>query len=248
MSRSFDILHSENARAATPGPAAVPFPSSHQAAAPPDEQAGVAKEIVNLVQRVFHLHRAVPGPKVVAFSGIDDGAGCGLGCALGRQKLWRCRDRDEFASSTQISGRHLCTNNCAWKTMRGFPTGMKQSRPLAELARPARIARLWAITAGAAIQETSASLSQSKLRSQFAQLRQEFDHVLIDTPAMSLHADAELLGQVADGMVLVIGATTTRREPARIAKESLMAAGIPVLGAVLNRRTYPIPEALYRRL
>jgi len=30
--------------------------------------------------------------------------------------------------------------------------------------------------------------------------------------------------------------------------ESLRAAQIKVLGAVLNKRTFPIPESLYRRL
>jgi hypothetical protein len=30
--------------------------------------------------------------------------------------------------------------------------------------------------------------------------------------------------------------------------ENLRAAHIPVLAAVLNKRTFPIPESLYRRL
>jgi Mrp family chromosome partitioning ATPase len=70
----------------------------------------------------------------------------------------------------------------------------------------------------------------------------------MDTPPMSSYSDAALLGQLTDGVILVIDSASTRREPARIAKENLEAAKIPVLGAVLNRRTYPIPEALYRRL
>ena len=53
---------------------------------------------------------------------------------------------------------------------------------------------------------------------------------------------------MADGIILVVGSNLTRRESARIAKESFEAAGIPIIGAVLNKRTYPIPEALYRIL
>jgi Mrp family chromosome partitioning ATPase len=46
----------------------------------------------------------------------------------------------------------------------------------------------------------------------------------------------------------VVDSHSTRREPARIAKEGFEAARIPVLGAVLNKRTFPIPEPLYRKL
>jgi protein-tyrosine kinase len=53
---------------------------------------------------------------------------------------------------------------------------------------------------------------------------------------------------MADGVILILEAHATRRESARRAKESLQAAGVKILGAVLNKRTYPIPEALYKRL
>jgi Mrp family chromosome partitioning ATPase len=49
-------------------------------------------------------------------------------------------------------------------------------------------------------------------------------------------------------VVVVVGAHSTRRETARKAKESLDAAHVHLLGTVLNNRTFPIPEALYRRL
>ena len=40
----------------------------------------------------------------------------------------------------------------------------------------------------------------------------------------------------------------SRREPARKALQDLQTANVPALGAVLNQRTFPIPEALYKRL
>ena len=79
-------------------------------------------------------------------------------------------------------------------------------------------------------------------------MRSHFDYVLVDTPPADSYADALLLGQMTDGIILVVGSHLTRRESARIAKESFDGAGIPVIGAVLNKRTYPIPEALYRIL
>jgi Mrp family chromosome partitioning ATPase len=47
---------------------------------------------------------------------------------------------------------------------------------------------------------------------------------------------------------LVIEANSTRRETTRKAKESLEAANVRLLGAVLNKRTFPIPEVFYRKL
>jgi Mrp family chromosome partitioning ATPase len=79
-------------------------------------------------------------------------------------------------------------------------------------------------------------------------MRAAFEFVLIDAPPASLYADAPLLGQLADGVVLVVEAHSTRREPALAAKASLEAANARVLAAVLNKRTFAIPEIIYRNL
>jgi Mrp family chromosome partitioning ATPase len=46
----------------------------------------------------------------------------------------------------------------------------------------------------------------------------------------------------------VVQANSTHREVARKAKESLDSAKVRILGAVLNERTFPVPESLYRKL
>ncbi len=46
----------------------------------------------------------------------------------------------------------------------------------------------------------------------------------------------------------VVEADSTRRHTAQKAKQDLESAGAPVLGVVLNKRTYPIPESIYRVL
>jgi len=79
-------------------------------------------------------------------------------------------------------------------------------------------------------------------------MRKDFTVILIDAPPINTHADAALLGSMADGVVMILQANQTRREAAERAKEILDAGGVRVLGAVLNKRTFPIPEFLYRRL
>jgi Mrp family chromosome partitioning ATPase len=46
----------------------------------------------------------------------------------------------------------------------------------------------------------------------------------------------------------VVGAGRTRRQVALKAKQALEEAGGRVLGIVINRRKYPIPEWIYKRL
>jgi Mrp family chromosome partitioning ATPase len=53
---------------------------------------------------------------------------------------------------------------------------------------------------------------------------------------------------MVDAVVLVIRHGGTRREVVRRAKETVERAGGKILGVVLNKRKFPIPEFLYRRL
>ncbi len=79
-------------------------------------------------------------------------------------------------------------------------------------------------------------------------LRDEFSYVIINAPPVGLYGDATLLGQMADGVVIVLEANSTRRVAARRAKQALEAGNVRVLGTVLNNRTFPIPEPIYRLL
>ena len=97
-------------------------------------------------------------------------------------------------------------------------------------------------------QRTSNLLNSEHLKIRFAELRKEFDYILVDVPPLNQYADAMAIGQIMDGLVLVVEADSTRKESALKALETLRAAQIEVLGAVLNKRSFPIPEFVYRRL
>jgi hypothetical protein len=80
------------------------------------------------------------------------------------------------------------------------------------------------------------------------ELRKEFEYVVIQGPAAGMSGEAALLGQLTDGIILVLGAGGTRRATARKIKETLAAAQCRILGTVLTERTFPMPERIYRRL
>ena len=81
-----------------------------------------------------------------------------------------------------------------------------------------------------------------------AGLRIEFDYAVIHGPVAGMSSEAAVLGQLADGIILVLRGHSTRRATARKIKETLEAAQARILGTVLSERTFPVPERIYRRL
>ena len=86
------------------------------------------------------------------------------------------------------------------------------------------------------------------MRARVTDLRNEFAYILIDAPPLNRYADAIALGQLADGVVLILEANATRRESAVKVAAHLRSMHVKLLGAVLNKRTFPIPETLYNLL
>jgi len=79
------------------------------------------------------------------------------------------------------------------------------------------------------------------------QVRREFDYSILHVAWSRLLSEATRLGKASDGLILTLG-TGTRRVVARRMRQSLAVAGVPLIGAVLTGRTFPVPEGVYRRL
>lgn len=79
-------------------------------------------------------------------------------------------------------------------------------------------------------------------------LRRHHAYVLIDAPAVMPVPEVAKQGKDADGVVLVARANRTDRAVVLKARDTLLSAGANVLGVVLNRRRFVIPDFLYRRM
>lgn len=79
-------------------------------------------------------------------------------------------------------------------------------------------------------------------------LRFVFDFILVDCSSMKASADAAFFASAVDGVILVVEADKTRKEQVRNAITSMEMAEANVLGCVLNKRRYPIPNWVYRRI
>jgi capsular exopolysaccharide synthesis family protein len=93
-----------------------------------------------------------------------------------------------------------------------------------------------------------AAFSKEDLNGLVAELRKRFDYVLIDAAPLGAYPECAVLCDKVDSVILVVKHGSTRREVVMRTRETVTRAGGRILGIVLNRRKFPIPEFLYKRL
>ncbi len=176
------------------------------------------EETIKLVQRLF-ISTGEAVTQVVVFSAVERGSGCTWVCARTAGMMADHLDSQWLPSPVPMSEKSVNRGNLC-------------------LLSYSPADRDW---------QTPSSLDQFQER--ISKLRKHFTHILIDAPPINAYADAVLFGsRIADGVVMVVEANKTRREAVQRAKGILDADGVRLLGVVLNKRTFPIPDRLYRRL
>lgn len=85
-----------------------------------------------------------------------------------------------------------------------------------------------------------------QMQSLLSQIRERFDHSIFDVASSDAYPDAQVIGSQLDGALLVVSGGSTPRETVAEAKKRLDLARVRCLGLVLNQRTDPIPDMLYR--
>ena len=224
---------------------AAPLPQRARAAiplkkVPPDP------EIAKLVQRLFSPVTNGSGPKkVVSFSGISRDDRSSWICARAGEILAEqaatsvCMVEANF-HSPQLHVQFATTNQI------GLADALTTDGPIRNFGKSIGGENLWLIPSG--LVKPGFYPSMERFGERLAELREAFEYVLLSAPAFSRETEATFLGQLADGLVLIVEANQSRRETVRRVKEQLEGAHVRLLGAVLDQRTFPIPEALYRRL
>jgi Mrp family chromosome partitioning ATPase len=134
------------------------------------------------------------------------------------------------------------------ENIHGLTDALHDPESIRAFVRPIGRENLCVITSGRDSADRPGLINSDRMRMRILELRQEFHYVLIDAPAINTANDGIVLGRVADGVVVVIKANSSRREIARKAIQELENAKVRVLGAVLNQRTFPIPQGIYNRL
>ncbi len=209
-------------------------------------EAGQRDEVFKLVQRVFLTPGAEKG-RLVVVAGTESGNGCS----------WICARMAEVLAS-QVSGS-VCVVDAnlrspglhrefAVPNHYGLTDALQVGDPIRRFVTSLSRPNLWLLSCGAEVDGMQTMLGSDRMRAILPELQREFDYVLIDAPPVEASDDSVMLGRFADGIVLVLRAHASRRETARKAVRDLEHASVRVLGAVLNRRTFPVPESIYRKL
>jgi capsular exopolysaccharide synthesis family protein len=203
------------------------------------------EECLRLVQRIFLL-QSEESPKLVVFAGVDHGNGCSQICAAAAETLAKTVRSPICLVEANLRTPSL-PDRFGVQNHFGLTNALLEEGDVKSFAKPIQ-ENLWLVSSGALSSDSPNLLNSLRLKKRFAELREEFEYVLVDAPPLTRYADAVALAQSADGVVLVLEANSTRREAALQAAEDLRNGQVRVLGAVLNKRTFPIPESLYRRL
>ena len=245
MSKAFELLQQVERERGFAGSAAA-------VAVVPKIRTGARRNVVNtdeiarLVQRLFRTPDTVI-PRVVVFSSVEPGEGCTSICAATAENLV------ERSSGTvcivDANLRHPGLHEYFDLDNRiGLAEALTQSGPVQSFCQRIAGSNLWVLPAGSPAVEIGGLMNSDALQARVAELRSDFNHVLIDAGALNRSSDAVPVARAADGVLLVLESNATRREAARNVIESLKSSSVRLLGAVLNKRTFPIPQNLYDRL
>jgi capsular exopolysaccharide synthesis family protein len=203
------------------------------------------EESLRLVQSLFLANP--DGPRVVMFAGVDSGNGCSHVCAQAAESL-----ANNVRGSVCLVDGNLRTPTLpeyfGVTNHHGLTDSLRSSGAIREFAKKLLPENLWLLSCGSLAGDSSTLINSSLMKARISELRQEFDYVLIDSPPLNTYSDGVVLGQLSDGLVLVLEANATRREAALKITDGLRSAKIKILGAVLNKRTFPIPDYWYHKL
>ena len=199
------------------------------------------EQLRSLVRQVFLPGWPKPARQVV-FCAVEDGDVAGICLRVGQVLA------SQIPGNVALVEAHLQSDeeNEDYGTSGPVyrPAGF---RPLRDTARRVS-SHLWRVPREMFMGENEAGLSVEWLPGRLRELRLEFDYTIVHGPPAALCSDAALLGYLSDGVILVLEANSTRRAAAQRAVQVLQATNARLLGSVLSRRTFPIPEGIYRRL
>jgi Mrp family chromosome partitioning ATPase len=249
MSRHFELmqrLEQERDHSTSVVDEPYPLPIHEIEKGHPIDRRLASDEALRLVQQLFLLQAGEP-PSVVVFAGIDHGSGCTGICASVAAMLAKSTRKQVCLVEANFRSPSLAEFFGTDK-QRGLTDSILQDGPIRSFAEPVVSDNLWLMSSGSIAVDSPSLLTSERLRDRLAEIRDEFHFVIIDAAPLTRYSDAIAISGHASGLVLVVEAGASRREAAAAAVENLRMVNIPILAAVLNKRTFPIPENIYRRL
>jgi capsular exopolysaccharide synthesis family protein len=109
----------------------------------------------------------------------------------------------------------------------------------------AEVPNLWIIPAGPVPPQPAELLGSTVMKEHLARWRNDFDHIIIDSPPCLTVTDSVVLSPEVDRLILVVRAKKTTKLALRQACELLLQVNARVMGIVLNALTWDSAESYY---
>jgi polysaccharide biosynthesis transport protein len=151
---------------------------------------------------------------------------CNLATAIaqrGRKVLLVDADLRCSSIHSQMGVRPGLTTMCA-----AGAANHPRYQPIADLPT------LHVVPAGIRPTDPTSVLDSARMHELMISWREEYDHIIIDTPPVLPFADAMVLASRADGVILVARSGMSRSKPLLRARDLLARSGVNILGMVLN--------------
>ena len=131
----------------------------------------------------------------------------------------------------------------------GLSGFIADGKPLMSQIEKVGPGNLYMISCGAGTLSGPVGLFESSEFERFiSSIYDSFDYIILDVPPVLIYPEFRILCSKMDGVVLVLESGNARRQVALRAKKEIEEAGGRILGVVINRRKYYIPERIYKRL
>jgi protein-tyrosine kinase len=201
-------------------------------------------ESTKLVRTVFPL-TLDDSHRLVVFAGVDSSTSCAWVCAHAAHTLADRHGKTVCLVDANFSAPIL-PQLCGVSNRYGLADALDTHTPIRDFSTSLGPNSFYLLPSGSPENQSRHALHSDAMRLRLSELRKEFDYVLLHCSPLPNFDDAMALAQCADGLVLLLDVNSPCRELAATATRRVRAAGIKLLGAVLNKRSFPQPDALHR--
>lgn len=131
---------------------------------------------------------------------------------------------------------------------RGWQEAVNDESPISEVLHKVPNIDLHVGPSSNSREATPSIFNSQTMNSFWKTVWERFDLILIDSPPLTLSPDGLAIAPWVNGVVIVVEAEKTSSASVKNLKERIDRVGGNVLGIVLNKRRYYIPQFIYERL
>jgi Mrp family chromosome partitioning ATPase len=246
MSKIFEALRKAEQE---PNPLAPPEvrPAEPSVAAHPRDQRVLDVELGRLSNAVQSYFPKARTGKVILVVGCVEREGATYVASNLARVLAKTAGEPVLCLDTNFHDQSLTRNMHAGDGL-GLADIYENGRPrdVTPMLRPGEVGNLYHLGAGRSRVVPGALFDSPQFDALLTSFRQTFRFVVMDGAPLLKHPDSIHLAVRADGVLLVVRYKHLKRELIRKGIEMIESVNAPILGAVLNRRKFAIPDLVYK--